>query len=393
MSGINPLEMKDEDFLNLSSPPVVESEPVQETEPVVVVPPAEVTNEEVTPAVVEPEEVEAIAEEPIIEGSPAAKVDEPVIPEAKPAAEVPQEPKPTGSTEGQGAVETGKETETVDYEKSYKDLLAPIKANGKELTDLSPAEFRQLAQMGANYTQKMQAIAPHRKMLTMAQNHGIDEDKLSFLIDLDKGNPEAIQKFLKDKGVDPLSIDLESEANYREGTHKVDDKEVAFRAVLDEVISTPTGVELLTHVNDTWDDASKEKLMDDPKLLSAIQSQKENGIYDTINAEMDRMKMLGTILPQTSYLDAYRMAGDKLMEAGAFNHLAPKQPEEVVPPKVVEPLAVKPAAPAVEVDNSEKVRAAAPSPTGTKTAKTTINPLELSDEAFMAHMNQLKGRV
>lgn len=56
-----------------------------------------------------------------------------------------------------------------------------------ELRDSSEAV--QLMQKGANYTRKMQDIAPHRKVLLMLENNGLlDEGKLSYLIDLEKKN-------------------------------------------------------------------------------------------------------------------------------------------------------------------------------------------------------------
>ena len=48
-----------------------------------------------------------------------------------------------------------------DYESLYKQMMAPFKANGKEFAPSSPDEVIRLAQMGANYTKKMQALKPN----------------------------------------------------------------------------------------------------------------------------------------------------------------------------------------------------------------------------------------
>ena len=73
-----------------------------------------------------------------------------------------------------------KSSGSVDYEAFYKKVMAPFKANGKMITLRSPEEAIQLMQQGANFTKKMQAIAPHRKLLIMLENNGLlDESKIN----------------------------------------------------------------------------------------------------------------------------------------------------------------------------------------------------------------------
>ena len=77
----------------------------------------------------------------------------------------------------------------VDYKGFYEAMMSPIKANGKDFQARTPEEAVRLMQMGANYTQKMQTIAPYRKKIQMLQNAGLLEDeKLNYLIDLSQGN-------------------------------------------------------------------------------------------------------------------------------------------------------------------------------------------------------------
>lgn len=306
---------------------------------------------------------------------------------SKPEGTVP----PAGSKpEVQEAPAAGVVVRTADTDKAFYDkVMAPFIANGKEIKLNSPEEVIQLMQQGANYTRKMQAIAPHRKMLTMAQNNGITEDKLSFLIDLEKGNPEAIQKFLKDKGVDPLTIDTESEPTYREGTHKVSDTEVAFRTNLDELSSTPAGKETLQTINSTWDDASKEVLWGEPALMTVIHAQRESGVYDLITTEVDRRRMLGQIAPDTTFFDAYRMVGDDLVRKAEAEKAAAPAPTAVAPVAV----ATTAAAPKAIVDNADKASAASPTRSTPKPAKVNFNPLSMSDEEFEAQFAKMQGRV
>ena len=232
----------------------------------------------------------------------------------------------------------------VDYKAGYEQIMAPFKANGKTMQVKSVEEAIQLMQMGANYTRKMQELQPHRKTLLMLENNGLlDEGKLSFLIDLDKKNPEAIKKLLQDANINPLDVDMDQESTYQEGNHKVSDEEAQFRLVLDELNSNPVGRETLQTINSTWDQASKEVLWKQPEVMNTINAQRENGVYARITTEIDRRRTLGVIQVGVPFLEAYRVVGDELHKAGAFNDL------------------FKPKAPAVA---PVATRAAMPKPTG-----------------------------
>src|SRR5690606_26772936 len=202
---------------------------------------------------------------------------------------------------------------TPDYKAFYERIMAPLKANGKTIDLRNPEEAIQLMQMGANYTRKMQAIAPHRKVLLMLENNGLlDEGKLSFLIDIEKKNPEAIKKLIKDAGIDPREIDLEDPdaKPYLVGNHRVTDEEASFRAVLDDLGSNPEGKATLQAIQAQWDQASKEVLWKQPEVMTLIHQQRENGIYDRISAEMERRRTLGMIPPNVPFLPAYKAIGD-----------------------------------------------------------------------------------
>lgn len=223
-------------------------------------------------------------------------------------------------------------TGEVDYKAGYEQLMAPFKANGKTMQVKSVEEAIQLMQMGANYTRKMQELQPHRKTLLMLENNGLlDEGKLSFLIDLDKKNPEAIKKLLQDANINPLDVDMDQESTYQEGNHKVSDEEAQFRLVLDELNSNPVGRETLQTINSTWDQASKEVLWKQPEVMNTINAQRENGVYARIAAEIDRRRTLGVIQVGVPFLEAYRVVGDELHKAGAFNDLFKPKASAVAP--------------------------------------------------------------
>lgn len=284
------------------------------------------------------------------------------------------------------------ETAPVDYKAFHDQVMAPFQANGKTIQLRSVDEAIQLMQQGANYTRKMQAIAPHRKVLMMLENNGLlDESKLSRLIDLEKKNPDAIRALVKEAGIDPLDIDVQGESTYTPGNHAVPDEAVAFQTTLDEVSSTPDGQETVRQITASWDPESKAELWKDPSILGTIHQQRISGVYDRVVAEIERQRTIGAIPANVSLLNAYRVIGERMTQAGAFQDLVAAQ-QAAQRPAVQHPVATRVASTAKPVvANSGKVSAAAPTRTAApRRAEAFINPLALSDDEFM---KQFANRV
>ena len=428
---VNPLALSDEDFAKFNSPeevnPVVETPAATEVveDPSSLVPEkaaeAAVTEPVVEPVVEEPaktteeakpeEKAVDLPDDEFVKAGPPAVVDPAAKPEVKaddatkvaePGAAATETKKPEGEVDPTAKPEAVAEAAPLNYAEIGELIMKPFKANGKMITLKDPEEAIKLMQMGAHFTRKMQAIQPHRKVLAMLENNELlDEDRLSYLIDLDKKNPEAIKKLIKDSGIDPLEIDTSVEPSYREGSHKVTDAEVNFSSMVEDLVSTDEGKESLQVFNTTWDQASKEQVWAEPGLLQVMHTQRENGIYDRISAEIDRQRMLGTITPETSFINAYQTVGTELHNAGAFNDLvtaktattAEVKPAVVTPPVVEAPVpvavATTEAAPKQAVDNNDKASAASPTRSTTTPAKPFINPLAMSDDDFL---KEFKGR-
>lgn len=372
------LSMSDEDFLKLDTAPVVEapaSAPVVEEQPApvvepVVLPPVE---EEPAPA---PVEEPAPVVEPVVEiaGAPGTVPDV----EAPAAVEAP-------------VVEPVVEENVPDFKALYEGLLKPIKANGKEIQLKSHTELVQLAQQGANYTRKMQDIAPHRKTLLMLENNGIDQEQLSYLIDLSKKDPAAIQKLLKDSAINPLDIDVEAEPTYQGGNHRVSDEEANFRSAIDDASASETGRVVIQAINGTWDQASKELLFSQPGIIETMIQQQEAGFYERIAGEVDRRRVLGQIPTGMTFLQAYKTVGDQLVASGQMQDLVANEPAPAqTPPVATAPVAVRVAPVKPAVAPNARAEAAAPTRAAPNAAKKIVNPLAMSDDDFM---NSFKNRL
>lgn len=282
-----------------------------------------------------------------------------------------------------GETTDDKPTAETDYKQFYEALTSPLKANGKELTIDNVEDARRLMQMGANYNKKMAGMKPHLKTLKLLENNGLlDESKLSFYIDVEKKDPKAIAKLLKDSGIDPLDLDLEKD-EYTANTYSVDDSDFELDQVLDELQGSTHAPQLIETVARKWDTASQQFVRQNPELLRVLHDHMASGVYDVITQTLERERVLGR-LNGLSDLEAYRHVGDDLQAKGGFNHLfssqsagntgnASTQKAEVTPP----------ASKADETPRADKRRAARSTKAAVAPATPTdFNPLTMSDEDF-----------
>jgi hypothetical protein len=231
----------------------------------------------------------------------------------------------------------------------------------------------------------MQSLQPSLKMMRMLDNNGLlDEKKLAFLIDLDRKEPKAIQKLLHDGKIDPMDLDASADPSYQPGNHSVSAQEMAFHTALEDTISTQPGQETVALINSQWDQASKEVLYREPEILQIITTQRANGIYDRISAEIEKEKILGN-LGNVPFLTAYRTIGDKLHTQGKLLPAEAAEPSSAK--RVVE---TRTAAPKRTTTNGDKAKAAQSATTAPKATPKEFDPYVLSDEEFL---EQTKLRV
>lgn len=379
-------QLSDDDFLN-SPAPSAEAPELSEEEKAAQAAAAEearLAQEEADRVAVEAAKAEVPAAEEAAVDQPVVEPEDKVVPDAEldgkaPVAVVEAE-KPDPTKKDDKAVVENKDKETgtdPDYKSTHEKIMAPFVANGKTMQVKTPEEAIQLMQMGANYTRKMQELAPHRKTLLMLENNGLmDEGKLAFAIDVMKGDPAAIQKLLKDAKVDVLQIDTEAESTYQGGNHAISDAEVNFHTIADELSATAVGKETLTVMN-SWDHASKEVLWKEPAVMTMIHAQRESGVYARIVSEIERRKTFGQVQLGVPFLALYKEVGDELQKSGAFADLVKAPPAEHKQPLVTKPV-TKPQ-PVID----PKVKAAATHVGSPKPSTSVPAKLDMSDEELL----------
>ncbi len=271
-----------------------------------------------------------------------------------------------------------------DYKGFYKKVMSPFKAGGKTLQLNNADEVISLMQKGIDYTKKTQDLARYRKpMLMLERAELLDEEKISFLIDVEKGNQEAIRKLLKDKNIDAFSLPSEDEPiNYQTGSHIIGDNEIRLKEVCDELIATNDGQSFLTEVNNKYDAVSCRHLVEAPELLRTLYHHKQIGAYDDIVSEIDRQRMLGKLDPNVPFIEAYNTIASSMVNQGnvrpnSRNGLAGTQPIDR-----------RAAITSNQFNNSQRAKAAGIPRSSSGTARLTKNPLEMSDEEFLKRFGE-----
>ena len=374
----------DEDFLK-NFEQILDKVPESGAAPETPEPPPPEPTPEVEPSPAVPEELPAEGQESPADGETAvpgsvesdAALNEGVEAEEQPAQPKTPEPKPVSEA-----------AQVEQYKSLYEKVMAPFKASGKTIQLKDPEEALELIKKGVDYTRKTMEIAADRKFLVMLEKNQLkDEAKLSFLIDLANKNPEAIKKLVTDSGVDPLDIDTSAPSSYSPGNHSVSDDEIRFTETLTEVNSTPEGQQVVQRIFSGWDQASQGHMWKEPEAMRVLLAQKQSGVFDIVEGEVERRRLLGQIPATTSYLDAYRYVGLELGQAGAFNHLPAFQSQGAAAqhPVANSPIATRAASTVAKPAADPTVRAAAPTrPTARMSSKPTIDDLaDLSDEEFL----------
>lgn len=187
--------------------------------------------------------------------------------------------------------EKPKEDKSIDYKSAYNTIMKPFKANGKEITPKSIEDIINLTQMGANYTKKMQAMAPYRKIVeTLSKANISKEDDINFLIDVFKGDDNAIKKLLEKHSIDPLNLDME-DTSYIPKNNIIGDDELEFRMTIDDIQESAPKIQDI--INNHWDVKSKTAVLGNPAVLRDLNTEIVLGRFDKIQGILEQEKVMG----------------------------------------------------------------------------------------------------
>lgn len=221
-------------------------------------------------------------------------------------------------TKDQDADPDTKDANDLDYKAQYDELLAPFKANNKDMQVSSVEEARKLMQMGAGFHKRMGALKPHLKIIKALQNNNLlDPEKINYLIDLGNKKPDAIAKLLKESEIDPLDIDTDGDKNYEPTNHEVSDSEYNLDQAIEEIRSSSAYEKSIEIMGKQWDQKSRDFIGENPQVVKIVNAHIENGVFDRIQGFVDKRRALGE-LQGVSDVESYCGAADYLYKNGTI---------------------------------------------------------------------------
>lgn len=275
-----------------------------------------------------------------------------------------------------------------------------FKANGREYEftdDEIREQFPRIFGQAMDYTKKMQALKPWRKTIDAIEGAQLSHDDVNLMIDVLKGDKDAVAAVLKRTGIDALEIDVE-QSRYVPKDYGRDDKALAVKDVIDEISGDAEYSTTYRILNKEWDDDSFREMTNDPDLIRLLHIDVKSGMYDRVQPIAEKLKVYDR--GRRSNLDYYKEAARVYFneqaqeEARRAEHekarvmkeseLANKARVKDVKNQQQQRVAVK--------QEAEKRKAAAPTKKVAGTKK-VIDYLDDSDEAYEEWYKSLQNRM
>lgn len=249
------------------------------------------------------------------------------------------------------------------------DTLYKIKANGKEF-EMTLDELKQTASKGMDYLKKTTALKPYRTMIAAMEENKVSPEDINLLIDLKKGNKEAIAKLIKENEVDVY--DLPEANDYRPREYRQSETALEMKEVL-STISKDAEFSRTSEIYAAFDEQTKAFLNEDPSRIAGLHNDIKTGVFDKVLPLAEKKAMIDGY--NAPFLQYYLQAGQEILNAN--NRPIQTEQKQYVPPE----------------NRANKIAAGLPSSRGDK--KTVIDYLdeEISDEDFKEWYSKLQRRV
>lgn len=275
-----------------------------------------------------------------------------------------------------------------------------FKANGREYEfteDEVREQFPKIFGQAMDYTKKMQALKPWRKTIDAIEGAQLSHDDVNLMIDVLKGDKDAVAAVLKRTGVDALELDVE-QSRYVPKDYGRDDKALAVKDVIEEISGDAEYSTTYKILSKEWDDDSFREMTSDPDLIKLLHIDVKSGMYDRVQPIAEKLKVYDR--GRRSNLDYYKEAArvyfneqaqEKARRAEYEKARVMKESELADKARVRDVKDQQQQRVAVKQD-AEKRKAAAPTKKVAGTKK-VIDYLDDSDEAYDEWYKSLQNRM
>ena len=182
------------------------------------------------------------------------------------------------------------EEETKPTEDTHKVPTFRLKADGSEF-DLTEDELKQLASKGMNYTKKMQDIKEYREHVSAIKEAALSKDDINLMIDVLKGDKDALATVMKRTGVDALDVDVEN-STYVPKNYGRNEVELDIEEVVETIYRDPEYVTTKHIISSNWDKQSQMEFIKDPVKIAKLHEDVKNGTFDQVVPMMLKKKAL-----------------------------------------------------------------------------------------------------
>lgn len=339
------------------------------------------------------ENVEYDSEETIDLEQPEMDSDDDLVVDDVADTEIEADSEETEGTPDEGPEVTEEQTGENDEEVAPDVTETPVhkfKANGKEYT-FTPEEmmsqFPKIFGQAMDYTKKTQALKPWRKTIDAIESANLSHDQINLMIDVFKGDKNAIAEVMRRTGVDALDLDTENNV-YTPKDYGRDDTALAIKDIVDEISSDKEFSITQQILNKEWDDRSFSELTRDPELIKLLHIDVKSGTYDKVQPIAEKLKVFDR--GRQSDLEYYKQAaGEYFREINESQRRAQaieeqRQLREAKAARQAELERVRTTQAKQEAVKTQAVarKAAAPTKSNAGTKKSVTDYLDESDEAY-----------
>jgi hypothetical protein len=204
-----------------------------------------------------------------------------------------------------------------------------FKANSKEYEFTEEEIMQQFPRVfgqAMDYTKKLQTIQPWRKTIDALEQAKLKHEDINLMIDVFKGDKDAIASVLKRTGVETLDIDTEQE-NYVVKDYGRNDNELAVSDVIDTIKGDAEYTTTHRVLTKDWDEKSWTALSSDPSKIKQLHVDVKSGMFDKLQPFAEKYRVYDE--GKQSDLDYYMMAAkDYYAEQHKNENLAQQQKVE-----------------------------------------------------------------
>ena len=338
-------------------------------------------------------DIENDSEETIDLEQPEMDSDDDLVVDDVADTEIEADSEETEGTPDEGPEVTEEQTEENDEEVAPDVTETPVhkfKANGKEYT-FTPEEmmsqFPKIFGQAMDYTKKTQALKPWRKTIDAIESANLSHDQINLMIDVFKGDKNAIAEVMRRTGVDALDLDTENNV-YTPKDYGRDDTALAIKDIVDEISSDKEFSITQQILNKEWDDRSFSELTRDPELIKLLHIDVKSGTYDKVQPIAEKLKVFDR--GRKSDLEYYKQAaGEYFREVDEAQRREQameeqRQLREAKAARQAELERVRTTQAKQEAVKTQAVarKAAAPTKSNAGTKKSVTDYLDESDEAY-----------